>query len=267
MNDSDKFGAEVSDYFSRKPRHFGERWYDWHDLSRAWLLHRYLAGEICVYVQIRLGVLDPDGEVIRGFFKYQRFHHPVDVCDYDRRSRLVIRCPDPHFLTHYCALANNDEKPVFVSNVELSNDVERVVIRRGMVIGLCSLYERGDNFGDALYFSPATGIYEFISVATNGEFKPPHRFVRNWPLLRDDKRNDKVIKAGSKVMDDFPGYDGKAIRAMSGISLEDILGAVEIHASNNMIRARIACQELVNLGVEVRNTFFGPLNLRVDSVR
>lgn len=239
---------------------------NWHKFPVSNLFKRYVKGEICLCIKLRNRAIKGEGEYLRAFFGINNTAWGAED-HFERLDRTNAKAGKFTFLDSngFVDSRGCDEQyqePMFINDVEFMDGSENMLVRRGAIVGLYGLYECCGTIADALYFSPTNGIFEFIWVPTHGE---PKISLGDIPVIVTDQRYNQVIEARSKLMDNLTRKDGESDWWWGAIPLKNIFCAIEIHSSDDTIRARITNKELVNLGIEIAETFFGPTNLEKNS--
>jgi hypothetical protein len=242
----------------------GKAWNDRFHLSRPKILERYLKGEICCHLQFRVHFSELDcQDFCACWVGPQQLIGPLFWNDFSDLS--VAHLAAEMDLARSVRGANDDsEKRVFVGNVEVVHDPQRVINGSVSPIGVLVRLEPLDNCssrtGNTLHYSVVTGLFKFLSSQTDGELS----LEVGLPVSLKDERPNQMIQTRSKVVNDLANEHGKAQRRDLAVRSKPALHRVVIDVTNYGISARI--DKGGDFAVEVLDILIGPLNLRPTPV-
>jgi len=255
--------AGTSEFFSeaahepmRELQHFGENGYDWHDLSRANLIERYLNGKISLWVK---------GWVSIGVPNRVQFSAVIRNCPVLKKCRQILKLNIGiygHSIPNHRALRDHNQEAVLIANVKFVNDSNSGIVRR-----LTAVWLHLGNFpkvppSDSLYLSARDRLFEFLPINAHRKLM----LVQGALPVLDCQCDYKVIHTGSELVDDLASKDREAEWWMRAIAAPNIASAIVFELSDDSVRGRVSLEEGVDLGIEIDDILFGPLPLRFDTI-
>jgi hypothetical protein len=239
-----------------------QAWNDRFVLTSPKFLKRYLRGEVCLHLHLRMGASELNAKQFCAVLASP--NHMVGPCFGDEFSELVIgylSWSDMKPVRDGHGASNDDKQTVFVGNGELIENGERVVSRFGFPVRLQSFDDCARSWGDAVYYSTLHVSFETAFRHANRELV----VVRGLSTrVVDNQCMNKVVKAGSQVVNDLPSNHGKCKSRLDTKGFKDILRSIRVEMSNDAVV--VNRKILLEIGIEIVDVLFGPINLRPTSV-
>ena len=225
-------------------------------------LKRYIRGEFCFCLKLRVWGDQVDSEDFCAFFSNFPAGGNPEPVDHDGRAGCLSGEND--VFTDLRGGAGNQEHPVFIKIIELFDDVQKGIIRRGSFVRLYRRDQVPRGTGNALYRSVRNGVIEIFGVGADGKIVPG---IDELPIFKHQRANE-VIQAGTKLVKNLASDNGEAQRDNRGpLCDERILESVVLKLSDDLVWFGVAPQESAYLRVEIADVLFGPLNLGIASIQ
>lgn len=236
-----------------QPTQKGGKWYD---MTAANVFERNLGGDLRVCVKFGAWGGEAKPEYFYACFINEDLLWRADVGD------LGTVAPNSYSIANCRRAGSHQEQPVFIADVQTVYHGQHGVARNALLIWLLRDDPPKGRAADSLYLSTRHRLFEFFAIPTYREL------MRVEPALTSsfDQRTDEVVETASKMMNDLSRSNADSEwDFVFEIGLENILRGIVFERTGDAIRCRIANKELVDHGVEIVDTFFGPIQLAFDA--
>ena len=194
---SSKFSGELPDNATGKDRHFSESGDGLREGGRPAILKAYLRGAVRICVKIRCWAPQGNRKDFRAIFRNLPGRGVAKACNGDAAGKpLVIKGSDCDLLPDLGKGGDDQEEPVFVSDVQIMHDRQNVIVRRGMLVRLQECNPICGGLANALYVSTVTGLFEFVGATTDGKLMG---VIEGRLPVASRKSNNQVVKTGSEL--------------------------------------------------------------------
>lgn len=226
---------------------------NWFAGKEAILLKRYLDGWLNVHLHIRCGRTKLNAKNFCAVFCGPS--RPLRLGESDnaniRLSSINIECASAKRRG-----GNDDHKQfVFIGNVHIVKNTQLIPFKSfRVIVRLNRLDDVRCGLGEALYFSPLTGLFKFIGSVADRKFVPMVRRA----IIGNDQFSNEMVQGGATLMDRFSSNDRKANRRIRAEYAKDMLSRISLRITNDSID--IAGKKSGNLIIEILDVLLGPLN-------
>jgi hypothetical protein len=153
-----------------------------------------------------------------------------------------------------------DQIPMFVGITQVSQDVEEVQLGTFAIsVGLSLLDTEFCGVGDSLYYSPLTGLFEFLNGIANRELMHAGWGV---PVLLHEGTNQK-IEARTELDHNFAENDKESVGEFWAYKANDALSRIRIHLTDEAIS--IFLDQDTDFRIELLDMLIGPIVLGPDT--
>lgn len=152
---------------------------------------------------------------------------------------------------------HNDEQSVFIEVVVGLEDRKGMVVWNRPMVGLQQFNPVTGTPRNALYRSASTGIFKIFDCPTYRKLEIG--FDGLAPILIKNERVNQVVEGAPKIVEHFTRENGKPCAHGEANQRKRVLGTIAIMLSDNSIW--LSREKSSNLGIEVADIFFGPINL------
>jgi hypothetical protein len=236
-------------------------WNERFDLSDPKFLERYLLGYSCIHAHFVYRAAELDAKNFCATFFSPDFSIAPAFGEQLEFVSLEIMPNDVHGVRNIGKTEDHQEQFMFINVVKSMKDGKRVVDGNRSMVRLQPLDDCLGASGNALYYSPANGIFIFLPRGADGKLNPESG--RLMPF--QDESPNQMIKPRSQMIDNF-----------SAANCEFRRGIGWTKDTKNMLRSIIITvhPEIVAMTVnksgddliEAIDVMVGPLNLRLTPV-
>jgi hypothetical protein len=220
-----------------------ERWNNRFKFSAPKFIERYLSGDLTFLV---FGTRRVE----------QKYSHEFcfGICD-----RRLFNLSESWFNFEATGNIDDKQKPMFVDYVVRMKNGQGVVDWIPSVVWLDIPNKFLSGTRNALYHSPVTGFFETIFCQTDGKLILPNPSA----FVGFDESGQKIFQTRTQVVNDLSGDNGKSQwRGLSDIS-DALMSYIFIELAEDKFGFGVGPNIGIDLGIEISDILFGPLNLRV----
>jgi hypothetical protein len=230
--------------------HFGE----------ARFFERYLNGDVDICVKGRAWFCEADPRyfyaILRKFSAPGYKVRDGGVWAYPQSRRLRLIGANANLLAHASGSCDDQEQAVFVADVEVVQDGEKIVLgtRLDVWLGVTDQFLGGG--ADPPYVSAINSLYEFLRLPTNGEL-----MVVEWPMpILSGERGDEMVEYGSQMVNNLASEHGEPQGNLHAATrFNHILSSLVLEVTDNAVLVSVVPNEGIYLRVEVADVLVGPL--------
>ena len=231
---------------------------DWLFGHNPRIAENYIDNGFTLRLKIRLWFGKSESEDFCAFFSWPRwtFSGPHgmnnDVILFPvPSSRLTGGKTEGH---NICNGINSNQIPVFISITQFSENKEEIPVDVFAIsVGLSRFDSLFHGIGDALYFSPITGRFEFLSIIADRKL-----VSIGWGVaILDNESRYEEIKTRSKLLNRFSNNCRKSKGKLWADNANNALSRIRIRFTNEVIS--IAINQVIDFRIEILDMLIGPL--------